>query len=195
MSHVNWLGGLHKEIHHIKLLKDGSETYEPAMVILCHERKGRSFAITLEAMWKYIDPMDNDDPVTRAMDREDFGKIASKAQMRRQLSLGKYSEDLTCCALADALARSMGLLYCTSFNLAKCLTMFGITVSTQTAAQLLLWIQNELDDLRKFPEHPQDDTVGVAGEVTVWDGGKRLGTTDLTVSEADMLMDVEGPLH
>jgi hypothetical protein len=191
MTHFNYLGGLRREIHHIKLMKDGTESYEPAMVILCHERKGFSFIITLDAMWKYIEPSDNLEPGTIAVDAEDFDRIVERANFRMRLAVGRVQqlqalEDMKCIEKGAALARDMGLLRCTSYNLAKCLQHFGITICRPSAAQLLLWIQDGLDDLRSFPEHPNDETHGVMGEVTLWEGGRRVGTKEITVEDKDV---------
>lgn len=191
MPFFNYLGGLRREIHHIKLMKDGSESYEPAMVILCHERKGFSFIITLDAMWKYIDPSDNREPATIAADAVDFDGIIERSNLRMRLAVGggqqlQALEDMKCIEKAAALSQSMEILRCTSYNLAKCLQHFGITICRASAAQLLLWIQNGLDDLRSFPEHPNADTHGVMGEVVLFEGGRRVATKEMTVEDKDV---------
>ena len=192
MANINWLGGLKKELHHVKVMKDGNETYEPALVILSYQRKGTSFMIPIEALWKYIELSDNREPGVLAADFEEFKKLVDSAKMRVMLSVGpvaraRASSDMSCIVVADALARSMRILHCTAFNLAKCLQIFDITPSPQAAAQLLMWIQDGLDDLRSFPEHSQENAVsGVAGEVTLFDGSEKIGTKPLTITEDDV---------
>ena len=202
MAHLNWLGGLHKEIHHVKQMVDGSEKYEPTMVILKHERPGRAFMIPLGAMWKYLDPSDNRDDATIRNDREDFARIVTKAAYRRQFAVGqaeiaRASLDTACCMIAEALSRGMGMLLCTSWNLAKMMQIFEISPSPPAAAQLLMWIQNELDDLKNYPEHDQDDTLQGSrmGEMKLMDGSKTIFEGEVPMTEADLLVPDEVTRH
>lgn len=193
---VNFLGGLRKEIHHVKQMVDGSEKYEPAMVILSHSKKGRSFIIPIGAIWKYIDPSDNQDEVTTARDRQDFIALAKKIAWVREFSLPgsptahRAADDFACCVFAEAFSRGTGVLLCTSWNLAKMMQIFEITPSPQAAAQLLLWVQNELDDLKNYPEHDQDDAIpgSKMAEMILKCGTKTVFDGEIPMTEADLLV-------
>lgn len=200
---LNYLGGLKKEIHHVKQMVDGAETYEPAMVILRRERPGRSFIIPLGAMWKYLDPSDNRDEVTIKLDRLDFTQIVNRAMWRRDFAVHggveaqRAAADGACCVVAEALAASLGLLLCTSWNLAKMMQIFEIDPSPQAGAQLLLWVQNELDDLKNFPEHDQNDVVPGSrmGEMKLMEGTKTIFDGEVPMTETDLLLPDEVTRH
>lgn len=202
MAQLNHLGGLRKEIHHVKQMVDGSETYEPAMVILRRERPGRSFMIPVGAMWKYINPSDNRDEVTVRLDRQDFGKIVERAAWRRKLAVSpadrmRASQDTACCMVAEGFARGMGMMLCTAWNLAKMMQIFEIDPSPQAAAQLLMWVQNELDDLKNFPEHDQNEVIPGShmGEMKLMEGTKTIFEGEVPMTEADLLVPDEVTEH
>jgi hypothetical protein len=192
MSHINLLGGLKKEFHHIKKqTNESGGDYEPAMVILKHELKGRSFIIPLEAMWKYIDPSDNRDEALLSSDRMEFAKIKAGAIWDLEHPLmpahrDKAAAGLACCMFAEAFAKGMGFLLCTSWNLAKIMQMMEIPPSPQAAAQLLLWIQDGLDTLKNMPPCPEDEIVGTAGEVTLFADGEKVANKELVITETDI---------
>lgn len=202
MSHLNHLGGLKREIHHVKTLVDGSEKYEPAMFITRPERPGRSFIIPIGALHKYIDPSDNRDEITALRDRQDFAKIVTKAAYRRQFAAGpaetfRASMDTACCAVAEMFARTMGILLCTSWNLAKMMQVFEIQPSPPAAAQLLLWVQDGLDDLKDFPEHDQNDAIPGSrmGEMVLKSGNQTVFEGEVPMTEADLYVPDEVTRH
>jgi len=191
MSHIRSLSGLRREIHHVKLMKDGSERYEPAMVLLSDNKKGRCFIITLEALHKYIEPHNNRDEASVLIDKLDFDAIAQKARGRQMLAVTTAvrqaaAEDLAECVVAVCLAKSMGLLLCTSWNLAKMFRMFDIEANPANAFDILCLIQDGLDELRSYPEHPNADTHGSMGEVSIFESGRRIATKEMTVSDKDV---------
>jgi hypothetical protein len=200
MSQIRMIDILRKEIHHVKVVgQDAEATYEPTMVVFCSQRPGRSFAIPLGALWKYIDPIDNRDEFVQLADREDFEKKAATIMGRKMLAVSpkdvmRVSADIACLAMAQTWAQGMGMLLCTSWNLAKILQMFEIQPTLNNAAQLLLWIQDNLDDLKNCPEHSQDEVVGVAGEVTLMEGSSKIATRDIEVTATDLLAD-NGVMH
>jgi hypothetical protein len=49
-----------------------------------------------------------------------------------------------------------------------------------------MWIQDGLDTLKDMPPAPEDDRVGVMGEVTLFEGTKKIATRDLEVTETDL---------
>lgn len=202
MSEFNPLGGLHREIHHVKVLVDGTEKYEPAMVILMHERKGRSFIIPLGAMWKYADPFNrNQDETIALLDRQDFEEIVKRAAWRRSLAachaeIVRATMDTSCCVVAEVLSRGMGMLLCTAWNLAKIMQMFDIEPSPHAATGLLHFIQDRLDDLKNFPEHDQDDRVGgTMGDIRVMESGKTILEGEIPMTEADLFVPDEVTRH
>lgn len=202
MSHLNHTGGLRKEIHHVKQMVDGTERYEPAMVITRPERPGRSFIIPIGSIWKYIDPSDNRDAVTVMNDRQDFAKIVTKAAYRRQFAGGqseifRATMDMACCAVAETLGYGMKMLLCTAWNLAKMMQIFEISPSPQAAAQLLIWIQDGLDDLKNFPEHDQNDTIEGSrmAEMVLKDGSRTIFDGEVPMTEADLFVPDEITRH
>ena len=189
MANISYLGGLKKEFHHIKVPKEGQEDYEPAMVILKEQLKGKSFIIPLESLWKYIDPSNNMDAAVQ--DRRSFAILFGSSQFKMKMALtpqdkAQASADISCCLVAEALARGMGFLLCTAWNLAKIMQMMEITPNPQAAAQLLLWIQDGLDTLKNMPPCPEDDVVGVGGGMELFADGKKIGTKDMIITETDL---------
>jgi hypothetical protein len=190
MAHLDYLGGLKREFHHIRKAGDEDHGYEPAMVILKHELPRRSFIIPLEAFWKYVDPKWNQD--ADSVDLDEFEKLRESIAFRFRTSVlwadrKRAEADLACVILADAFSRGTKILRCTAYNLFKCMQMMDITPTPQAAAQLLLWIQDGLDELRNFPEHPGDEVVGVAGEVELWEGSTKIVTKEIKVTESEMM--------
>ena len=190
----NYLGGLHRRIDHIKIAGDQEGGYEPTLVIYHDAKKGRSFQIRMEAMWKYVDPMHNKDALQS--DIEEFRGIYERSANRIAIMTGvdpepdlrkKSKLDIAHWAIASTLYKTMGILPCVCYNLVKCLTMFEITVLPESVAQLLLWIQDALDDLKNANELPPEKPVGVEGEVTIFLGSDKLATKELTVTETDLI--------
>lgn len=189
MSNINRFGGLKREFHHIKVMKEGQDAYEPAMVILKEEMKGKSFIIPLYALWKYLDPEMNKDVYPE--DRKEFVLMVDKVMFMKSVAvtprdLDQANQDLACCIVAEIFAKGMGFLLTLSWNLAKMMQMFEIKPSPQVAAQLLLWIQDGLDTLKNMPPCPEDEIVGNAGEVSLFADGQKLGTGPLQLTESDL---------
>ncbi|MFA6509953.1 MAG: hypothetical protein WCV62_05810 [Candidatus Peribacteraceae bacterium] len=202
MAHLNHLGGLRKEIHHVKQMIDGQERYEPTMVITRPERPGRSFMIPIGAGWKYLDPSNNQEAATIHADAEDFDIVKRRALIRRRLAVSqaetmRATSDIACCVVAETLSRGMGMLLCTALNLAKMMQIFEITPSPQAAAQLLMWIQNELDDLKNYPEHSQDDTIPGShmAEMVLKDGNRTIFDGEVPMTESDLFVTDEVTRH
>jgi hypothetical protein len=200
---ISCLGGLYREIHHIKNADDPDGGFEPTLVILNHNRKGRSFMIPLACIWKYVDPMQyKDDVEATRVDWADFNRIALKARMMAE---GKSEnnilllipnrdmvkegfENLAACQFAYAFHKGTGVLLCTSFNLAKFMQVFEISMIPQNAAQVLLWIQDRLDDLKNAAENPEKEEQYVAGEMDLFIDGNKVCTKEMTVTAADTVM-------
>ena len=68
----------------------------------------------------------------------------------------------------------------------KCLQIFEIDMVPSAAAQLLLWIQDGLDQLKNMPPCPEKVDEVVAGEATVNAGGKKF-TAEIKVSETEVI--------
>jgi hypothetical protein len=199
---INWIGGLHRELHYVHS-PDIEGGYEPALFILHYEKKGRSFVIPIGAIWKYMDPIHyKGDEVAMRSDWKEFNNIVIKANrvlrggspsdliaVKPNLSDQKEAvETLSACNFAYLLHKSTGIYLCTSYNLARCMQMFEINPTPQAAAQLLLWIQSRLEDLKNMPENPEKEDQYVGGEASVLVDGEKVVTKEMTVSETDLVV-------
>lgn len=192
MSQHNWMGGLTREIHHVKLMRDGEDTYEPTMVIRRNTRPGRSFMIPIDCLWRYVEPSQNMDRPTRKSDLAEFKKLVFKANedvrnARLVETRSEAARKLKRLADADVVSRRLKLLLSTSYSLLCGMELLEIPSNPVSVIQFLTWIQDRLDDLREFPEHSQDENIGVCGEVTLWEGTTKIGTKELHVTETDVL--------
>jgi len=188
---ISYISGLRREYHHIKTNREDSQGYEPAMVILHQGKKGKSFIIPIDSIWKYIDPINNQD--AQPSDLEAFKDIVNRAMWYRKWAVvvsdrERAKLDLAACAFASALWNENKILPCTGYNLAKMIQMFDLEPSPQTAAQLLLFIQDGLDTLKDIPPLPPEEE-NIAGEITVWQGGQKIASKELTVKESDLIME------
>lgn len=187
-----FIGNLSREIHHIKVLDSESEEYEPTLVIMDYLHPGYSFQIPLSAMWKYLDPMDNNEPATRKADEEEFNKLMSSLNFKMTIAVGESQRrecmsDIACVAVAQALARQMNFLFCTSWNLAKIMQMYNITPNPQNAAQLLMWIQDGLDDLKNAPPAPLPEDTFIGGEATIYAGSQKVAEKEIVLKESELI--------
>ena len=186
MAQLNFIGGLKKEFHHVKAINgSGEEKYEPAMFLLRDELLGKSFCIPLSCLWKYLDPKDNLD--MRQMDALEFDKMCNKVFWKRKITMdpAETSEDCAAIIIAEQVNENSGILLCTAYSLAKCCQLLGFTVCSQTLAQLLMFIQDGLDQLKNMPMAEAENAVD-RGEVTIEVNGKKYHH-DLTLSESDIL--------
>jgi len=140
-------------------------------------------------MWKYLDPLQNQDKF--AEDREEFVKKLKGAQFKRRIAISAEltaaaDADLACCLVAETLAKGFKLMLSTGWNLAKIMQMMEITPNAESAAQLLMWIQDGLDALKNMPPCPEDEFVGVAGGVEVFADGRSIGARDMVLTESDL---------
>ena len=191
MSHLNYLGGIKREIHQIKVMGDfDREEYQPSIVLTRPTLPGRSFIIPLEAFWKYIDPSENNDEIIRMQDRIEFEKIKSRLPDMARVAVlphhkARIAQEAAVCAVAEMFARGMRLTLITSYNLAKCMQLLEITVCPQSAAQLLMFIQDGLEDMKNCPEEAEEAKMN-CGEVTMTINGESF-TRPLTVGESEMV--------
>ena len=191
-----YISELKRRFDHIKVInQDEAEEYQPCMIIYKPNMPGVAFAITIDAIWKYIEPRDNMERETIAADVGEFNLIlmrnqaaqkASKTIQMSDLMKARIVEDALCISFAIALNRGFRLMFCTGYNLGKCLHIFGIDPQPQAAIQLLMWIQDGLGDLKDMPEALPENLV-VAGEVTIMIDGKKI-TRDVTLNETDLIM-------
>lgn len=193
MSHISWIGGLRKELHHVAKATnaDWTQEHEPAMVIFCRTAPGRSFIIPLSAMWKYLDPCDNNDEKTRAADKAEWDLIVERAVWAERMAVShgdkmRAAAKKLCLTRAIEFSQHLGFMLCLSWNLAHLIQMFGLDPNREVAAQLLIWIQNNLDDLKNMPDAPEGKKV-VAGEMSILCDGQKLATKDVVVGEEDFL--------
>ena len=187
---INFLGGIKREMHHVKQVRDGQDRYEPAMFIIREELKGRSFIVPLSCLWKYLDPKDN--VSMRQLDAIEFDRLANKIYQQRMFMSGvrgetskQLAEDAAAIILAEQFNENTGIMLCTGFSLVKCCQILDITVSGQSLGQLLMFIQDGLDDLKNMPNAEEENTVE-QGEVCITVNGKKYHH-DLSVSESDLV--------
>jgi len=193
MAHINFLGGLKRELHHVKKIDgNGHEEYEPAMFLFRDELKGRSFCVPLSCLWKYLDPKDNKD--MRTMDSMEFDKLAGKIYNQRQFMRGvrsatalQLADDAAAVILAEQMNENSGVMLCTAYSLVKCCQILDMTVGAQALAQLLMFIQDGLEDLKNMPEHERENSVE-HGEATISVNGQKFHKA-ITMSESDLVVD------
>ena len=190
-----YISELKRRFDHIKVInQDEAEEYQPCMIIYKPNMPGVAFAITIDAIWKYIEPRDNMERETIAADVGEFNLIlmrnqaaqkASKTIQMSDLMKARIVEDALCISFAIALNRGFRLMFCTGYNLGKCLHILGIDPQPQAAIQLLMWIQDGLGDLKDMPLEQPESTVAV-GEVIMTIDGQKI-TKELTLNETDLL--------
>ena len=189
MSAINYIAGINRAFDYVRVAGGYDKKYEPAMVITRDRIKGKSFWITMPAMWKYMEPdsYKGDEQAVRA-DLEDFGATGGKFMReyetaKRQLAMGyligenrkKYLDQrdaaegmLEVCRDAQELGKFNHYYLCVAFNLLLCMQGLQITPCKQprkAAAQLLIWLQSKLPELKNMPpyEEKQELTVGHIG--------------------------------
>jgi hypothetical protein len=202
--HYFQLGQLKREYHHIARSDSEPVTYEPAMVILNERKKGRSFVIPADSIWKYVEPKDNEDAM--AADAEDFNAMLRAIDERRmnlrarmrltpksnaiewdKIMREKWEIEVAIKAVPLAIiAPRAGMMRCMMFNLCVALQIFEIPVNEQTCAQLLLFIQDGLDELKNMP--PYIEPPGqIAGEVDLYEGTTKIGSAPVRITDTELL--------
>jgi len=125
-------------------------------------------------------------------DMDEFQKICNRVMFQERVSVHqgekfRTAADRVCVTFAKLLNQHEGILLCTGYNLAKCMQMMGIPISGPAAAQLLMWIQDGLDNLKDMPPHQPDKEEALpAGEVVLNIDGLKI-STDLTVTREDLV--------
>jgi len=168
MAHINFLGGLKREYHHLMVLVEDREEYEPAMVLIRPTLMGRSFWIPLSCMWKYLEPKSNRDVMR--WDHQEFDQLARSIEYRLATTFGRVRQeaanDAAGIVFAEALNEGSGVLLTTAFSLFKACQLLELTIGQQTLVQLLMFIQDGLDQLKNMPPAEPEDKIQV-GEGTV----------------------------
>jgi hypothetical protein len=192
--------GLERSYDHVKVAQgQGDETWEPVMVIKRNRIMGKSFMITLGALWKYGDPINSRDPKVLRADMEEFDNLMSKVEAMERFAVspfdkGRAMADHICVEFAGLLNKSHGFLLCTGYNLAKIMQMMEIWPKgnlPQAAAQLLMWIQDGLDQLKDMPGEPEGEDKQVMGEITILEGGRKVATKDIEITDSELRMEGE----
>lgn len=161
MAHIGFIGDVKREYHHVKVLTDGHEEYEPAMVLFRPQQLGKSFIIPLNSMWKYLEPDQNRNVM--AWDLKEFDKMAQQVYMRRMITPAgtaarrELDDDAAGIVFAEACNAGSGVLLCTAFSLYKACVILGLTVGQQTMAQLLMFIQDGLEELQRYKPAEAED--------------------------------------
>jgi hypothetical protein len=191
---IKYITGLIREYHYVKVRKEDGEVWAPAMVITRNRLKGRSFIITLDALWKYDEPINSRNPAVLAADMQDFEALLRTIETHERLAVGveqalRAQAEHKCAEFAGLINKSHGFLLCTAYNLAVCMSMMEIWPKgglPQAAAQLLMWIQDGLDQLKNMPEMGPEE-ARVIGEAQVFEGSTKVGSGDITVSETELM--------
>jgi len=188
---------LRRGYDYVKIHKGEEDEYTPVMTIMCDTAMGRSFMITLDALWKYDEPKENRDAALMQQDMQEFQAICDRVIFHERVASefvtkARAAADRICVTFAKILNQHEGILLCTGYNLAKCMQMMGITFSGPAAAQLLMWIQDGLDKLKDMPPHELSAEEALpAGEVVLNVGGVEL-TKELTMTQAQIIEAEEG---
>jgi hypothetical protein len=209
MSHINYIANLTKLVgHHIKV--QGKDDYEPCMFIVNETSprfKGKAFVIALSAMFKYCNPfLLYSEPKLIEEDKRKFYEAKEKAMEHKQRldrglivwsvkAMQQANRDLAAFAVAEMLHQSDGFMLRTGYNLACCLQMFDITPCPAAAAQLLMFIEDSIDDLKNTPPVPEERKL-VGGGAVIWNHGQKIFSGDLLVKESDVIeetCEVDGP--
>lgn len=195
---INYIHGIKRSYDYARVRgADNEEEYQAAMVIMRENIPGKSFWVTRDAIWKYVEPKDNADEKTVQSDRMEFQQMLDRNLFLKKMAVTEIQRqrvigEAACIVFAMALNQSDKIMLCTGYNLAMCMQMFEISPCPAAAAQLLLWIQDGLDHLKNIPDEPPapDDKI-VMGEVTLFEGSRKLGTHEIAVAESDLVMESE----
>src|SRR3972149_4696586 len=69
---------LRRGYDYVKIHKGEEDEYTPVMTIMCDTAMGRSFMITLDALWKYDEPKENRDAALMQQDMQEFQAICDR---------------------------------------------------------------------------------------------------------------------
>jgi len=199
MSHINYITGISRKFDYCKIA-GAPNGHEGAMVIFRDRIKGKSFWITESAMWKYLAPdtYKGDEQAVKA-DAEDFWAMAHKFAQERYKAENAQQKDqaqeaISICGEALQLTKHNHYYLCVAFNLIVCMRGLEITPCKQprvAAAQLLLWIQSKLPDLKNIPPYDPaadpNNPKAVEGHVDVKMGDNTIVSTDLTITETGLI--------
>ncbi len=200
MAYLNHLGGLRKEFGHVKVGNDQDSKYEPALYIINETSprfKDQSFIIPLSCLWKYCEPWWTAD--ADQLDLDEMNEITKEILMERRILQtglsyqGKYQDNdrkMAALLFSEALNKSNRIMRMTGYGLAICMQMFDIPCNPQAAAQLLLFIQNGLDQLKNMDMHIPESEFQI-GEAKLFDGGKPIGKAPFMLTESDLYVDAE----
>ena len=175
MAHLNFLSGIKRRFDHVKVLQeDGHEDYEPTMILYREGAMGRSFMIPLNCMWKYLEPKSNLD--ARMWDQEEFDKMAGSIFFRRQVCFSPQSREQNtiesaAVVYAEKMHENTGVMLSTAFSLFMACHVLNLTAGSQTMAQLLMFIQDGLEDLKNMPPAEAENKIE-EGEVIIRIDGK-----------------------
>lgn len=199
MSHINYVSGLTRIIGHVKVVgSDSPYDYEPAMYIIREDAArfmGMSYIIALSAMHKYVNPfLQHNHPKMIASDEQQWKEteeaiinnhysilslrrvgIAMKEEIDRDI------KNRAAMGFALALHKHSRILLITAYNIATLMQAFEITPCPQAAAQMLLFIEDGLDDLKNAPL-PIPEKMMNAGGFEIKVDGKVIDSGDLKVT-------------
>ena len=202
---INYIGNrLKRELHYVKVTDSDGTEYQPAMMIFRPSLLGRSFWISIDALWKYMEPFGyRVDHRALEADVKEFEGIYDECKAAIQWFRVHYNYILTeeqkqmkagaeatqeCLEFALKIAKDSKIYLCTAFNLARILQMFDIPFVLSAASQLLLWIQSRLDDLKNMPMNPEQEVMHTGGEVSLMINGQKI-TQELKIGETELAIE------
>ena len=190
--------GLHKEFGHVKVGTDEDAKYEPAIYIINETAprfEGLAFIIPLSCLWKYCEPWwtaDADEMDLQSMIQMTQEILREEAILRQGLiypgKMANVIREKAALAFSYALNKSNHILRQTGYNLAMCMQMFDIEPTPQAAAQLLLFIQDGLDQLKSMGMHIPEVEMQI-GTAKLYSDGKQIGSSPMTLTESDLYAD------
>jgi hypothetical protein len=210
---INYIPKLTYRLGGMKLIgrADGIEEWTPGMYVYRESYLKHSFFIEDNAMWKFLDPKDNLDPLIIALDIEDFNNsvliphqldLHFAKQHKVRIGEKQYrpitSEDLQKIAyerahiyFAERLNKAERIMLCVGYNLSHYLCEINIIekppVPVIAALQLMLWIHDKLELIKDIPVNAiQPESTVAVGEVVMTIDGQKI-TKELTLNETDLL--------
>ncbi len=192
----------------------GSENgygYEPSLYILNEtgpQYKGMSYIIPLSSLHKYVRPFVKDsDPGVVEQDRRRHEELKVDALAERERlsnilllsreymwQVEETNRKVVSLIFAETLMKTNGILLNTGFSLGMLMQMFSIPPQPNAAAQLLLFIEDSLDDLKNMPPTPDQDKMMSAGNATLLIEGKKVYSGDWQIPQSDVVMERYAPV-
>lgn len=205
---INYIRELKRSVHDIKIAGDDHGGYKPHVVIINPRILRTSVMIPEDVFWKYIDPKDNRD--VRELDERYFNEAV--AALESKITLMKFAGgamtaeerknlemEIKAVTFAQVITKHSEFLRSTAYSIAIYLQVLDVPFCDQAAFQLFNFIQDGIEEMKNRKPVEPDDVLGYAGEVTVFEGGRKVGSQDIEITETQAieegLVDEEGRIH